>query len=204
MSDAAAEGLECASTTSTSRESTKIAALLLVSAAVLLAAEQPSDEASKKDLEKLQGDWVAVSIIRDGEKYADDEAQALFRTIKGNEYTVARFDKALGGGTFTLDATKKPKTIDVTPLTPKGKAPLVLYVAVAVLAQATMSVWAAYVPHNAPAWLSALAARLACTGSPTMLALAHHDVHHARPEIPCRHLGRGAAHAPEAAPGPAW
>jgi uncharacterized protein (TIGR03067 family) len=100
--------------------------LLLVSAAVLLAAEQPSDEASKKDLERLQGDWVAVSITRDGEKFADDEAQALFRTVKGNEYTVSRFDKALGKGTFTLDATKKPKTIDVTAMTPKGKAPPIL------------------------------------------------------------------------------
>jgi uncharacterized protein (TIGR03067 family) len=89
--------------------------LLLASIGLLLAADAPQDVASKKDLEKMQGDWVTVSYIRDGEKLPDDEAQALFRTVKGNEYTVSRFDKVLGGGTFTLDATKKPKTIDSLP-----------------------------------------------------------------------------------------
>jgi fatty acid desaturase len=79
-----------------------------------------------------------------------------------------------------------------------GKAALVTYVVIALLGQATMSVWAAYVPHNTPAWLSAAAARLACTGSPTMLALAYHDLHHARPGIPCRLLGRAAARLPAA------
>jgi fatty acid desaturase len=80
-----------------------------------------------------------------------------------------------------------------------GRAPLVVYAIVAMLGQATMSVWAAHVPHNAPRWLSRIAARLAVTGSPTLLALAHHDLHHARPQIPCRRLGeralRGGAEA---------
>src|SRR5262245_39735599 len=82
--------------------------LLLASVGLLLAADAPQDAASKKDLEKMQGDWVVVSYVRDGEKIPDDDAQALFRTVKGNEYTVSRFDKVIGGGTFTIDATKKP------------------------------------------------------------------------------------------------
>jgi fatty acid desaturase len=69
-----------------------------------------------------------------------------------------------------------------------GRAPLVVYVIVAVLGQATMSVWASHVPHNAPAWLSRIAARLAATGSPTLSALVYHDLHHACPQIPCRRL----------------
>ena len=73
-----------------------------------------------------------------------------------------------------------------------GRPALVVYAAVAVLAQVTMSVWAAHVPHNAPAWLTGAAARLAWTGSPTMLNLAYHDLHHARPDVPCRSLARAA------------
>ena len=69
-----------------------------------------------------------------------------------------------------------------------GRAPLVTYALCAILAQATMGVWAAYIPHNAPAWLTRLAARLTWTGSPTVLSLVHHGLHHARPEVPCRRL----------------
>jgi uncharacterized protein (TIGR03067 family) len=89
--------------------------LLLVGASLLLAADQPQDEASKKDLARMQGDWVVVSFVRDGEKIPDDDAQALFRTVKGNEYSVSRYDKVVGTGTFTVDATKKPRTIDSLP-----------------------------------------------------------------------------------------
>jgi len=86
--------------------------LIILATVFLTAAETPLDEASTKDLEKLQGDWAVLSMTRDGEKIPDDDAQAIFRTVKGTQYTVFRFDKAIGKGTFTLDATKTPKTID--------------------------------------------------------------------------------------------
>jgi fatty acid desaturase len=73
-----------------------------------------------------------------------------------------------------------------------GRAPLVIYVLVAMVAQATMSVWAAQVPHNAPAWLTTLAARFSWTGSPTVLSLLHHELHHAMPRVPCRRLEAAA------------
>jgi uncharacterized protein (TIGR03067 family) len=90
-------------------------AKLLAGACVvlLLAAAAKDDDASKKDAETMQGDWAAVSMIQDGMKYPDDEAQALFRTVKGDKYTVVRYDDPIGKWTFTLDATKKPRTIDV-------------------------------------------------------------------------------------------
>jgi uncharacterized protein (TIGR03067 family) len=87
-------------------------ALLLLFVALILAAE---DDATKRDREKLQGDWAAVSMVADGVKSADDEAQSLFRTVKGDGYTVFLFNKALTRYTFKLDATKQPKTLDVTP-----------------------------------------------------------------------------------------
>jgi|SRR5438445_7952761 len=90
--------------------------LLPVLVLCLLAVGADKDDANKKDLEKMQGDWAALSMVVDGEKLPDDEAQSLFRTIKDNQYTVSRFKKAIGKGSFKLDATKKPKTIDATPV----------------------------------------------------------------------------------------
>jgi uncharacterized protein (TIGR03067 family) len=93
------------------------------------AADPAKDDASKKDLEQMQGDWAAVSAVRNGAKVADDEIQVIFWTVKGNETTLYVFDKAWMKQTFTIDATKKPKTIDMdTPIGPdKGKPMLGIY-----------------------------------------------------------------------------
>jgi uncharacterized protein (TIGR03067 family) len=98
--------------------------LLTLAAALIVLGAGPADEASRKDLEKLQGDWAEVSVTIDGSKLSDDEAQSIFRTVKGNEYTVFLFRKALAKGTFVIDATKKPKTIDAVPSNAKSKKPL--------------------------------------------------------------------------------
>jgi len=71
--------------------------------------------AGAKDLDLMQGDWAVVEYVVDGVKAEDDNAQSLFRTIKGDHYTVYLFDKPLGSGTIKLDATKKPKHIDSLP-----------------------------------------------------------------------------------------
>jgi len=86
---------------------------------ILVAAESP--DPSKKDQEQMQGDWAADSMVRDGQAFPDEDAQAYFRTMKGDTYTVFRFSKAAGKGTFKLDATKNPKAIDFTP--DGGKTP---------------------------------------------------------------------------------
>lgn len=88
--------------------------LLLLAAAVLAAADAPAGD-GKKDLERMQGDWACDSYAADGMKLPDDDAQAYFRTIRGDTYTVARFKKVLGKGTFKLDASKTPKAIDALP-----------------------------------------------------------------------------------------
>ncbi len=93
----------------------------------LLPAFGGDGDASAKDLEKMQGDWAVISYLVDGVKLEDDNAQSLFRTIKGNQYTVFLFDKPLGGGTFKMDATKKPKTIDSFPDKMGGKSMLGIY-----------------------------------------------------------------------------
>jgi uncharacterized protein (TIGR03067 family) len=103
-----------------------LAGLLL--AAVAAAGASPKEDAGKKDLEGMQGDWAAESMERDGMKLPDDDARAFFRTVKGNSYTVHRYSKQISAGTFRLDASKTPRTIDFIPSVPaKGKPILGIY-----------------------------------------------------------------------------
>jgi uncharacterized protein (TIGR03067 family) len=89
--------------------------MLLIWAALLpAAADSPANDASAKDLAKMQGDWMVASITRDGHKLSDDEAQTLFRTVTGDKYTIFNFSKPISKGTFKIDSTKTPKTIDST------------------------------------------------------------------------------------------
>jgi uncharacterized protein (TIGR03067 family) len=85
---------------------------LILCVGLLPAVDAADEDAAKKDLERMQGDWALASYVIDEAKLSDDEAQSLFRTIKGDQYTVFLFDKAIFKGTFKIDAGKKPKTLD--------------------------------------------------------------------------------------------
>ena len=99
----------------------RMAAWLVLALAGLVVADDKVNP-NKKDLEKMQGDWALASMTRDGMKVPDEDAQALFRTVKDNQYTVSRYEKVIGKGTFSIDATKKPRTIDFLPETEKDKS----------------------------------------------------------------------------------
>ena len=88
--------------------------ILFLALSLTLAAADPKEDPGKKDLAAMQGDWACDRMERDGMKFPDEAAQAYFRTVKGKAYTVYRFKKAVGKGTFTLDATKSPRQIDLT------------------------------------------------------------------------------------------
>jgi uncharacterized protein (TIGR03067 family) len=79
---------------------------------VLLVAADAKDDAVKKDLDALQGKWKVTSLQRDGK--ADDSAKDAVRVIEGDKYTL---DLPTGKvqGTFKIDPTAKPKTMDQTP-----------------------------------------------------------------------------------------
>ena len=94
--------------------------LVLLALVGFTAADAAKDDAAAEDLKKMQGDWVVVTMESDGMKIPDDDAQALFRTVKGDQYTVSRYQRVRGKGTIQLDATKKPRTIDARPA---GAAP---------------------------------------------------------------------------------
>src|SRR5262245_41243290 len=86
--------------------------IVIAAVALCLAADAPKDDA-KKDQEKLQGEWTLVSGERDGETLPEDLVKSLKRTVTGDKVAVSRDGQDLSKGTFTLDPSKKPKTIDV-------------------------------------------------------------------------------------------
>jgi uncharacterized protein (TIGR03067 family) len=87
---------------------------LFLAAGLLIAADDKKDDAAKKDLEKLQGEWVMDSHEFNGEKQPEERVKDYKRTVKAERFTVTLADKTIVEGTFTLDASKKPKTIDIT------------------------------------------------------------------------------------------
>jgi uncharacterized protein (TIGR03067 family) len=70
------------------------------------------DDAVKKDLAALEGEWTMVSAERDGMKLPDELLKNSKRTAKGNESTVMVGGQLFMKATVTLDPSKKPKTID--------------------------------------------------------------------------------------------
>ena len=86
---------------------------LLVLAVGLLTAAAPEGD---KELAKFDGTWVAASVEVGGKKIPDEELKKApgRLTLKGGKWTL----KAGGreqSGTFTVDAAKKPKQMDIKP-----------------------------------------------------------------------------------------
>src|SRR5712692_5405849 len=77
----------------------------------VLAADDPKQEAIKKETAKLQGPWKVVSAEIGGKPDASrKDAQVV---CKGDTFTRKTSSQVLRG-TYKLDPTAKPPTIDVT------------------------------------------------------------------------------------------
>jgi uncharacterized protein (TIGR03067 family) len=104
--------------------------IVLIVVAVLAGtiAAQESDE-SKADRAKMQGEWSMVSGSADGFAIPDEMLPTAKRVCKGNETTVTFGTQLIMQATFTIDPTKKPKTIDyqATDGPTKGKTHLGIY-----------------------------------------------------------------------------
>jgi uncharacterized protein (TIGR03067 family) len=88
--------------------------VLCAAASLLIAADDKNNDAAKKDVEQLQGEWVMESHEINGHKLDEDRAKEYRRTVKDNRFEVKLGDKTVIEGTFALDPAKKPKTIDIT------------------------------------------------------------------------------------------
>lgn len=91
----------------------KLRVPIVVAAGLALAAASAREDAVKAELEKLQGAWQLVSAETDGKKADPEKLKKVRVVIKGNKHTVYIEDKIVSKQVpFTIDPTKKPKTVD--------------------------------------------------------------------------------------------
>jgi uncharacterized protein (TIGR03067 family) len=89
---------------------------LVTRVGMLAVAAGADDEATKKDMKALTGTWRIVSEEREGTELGDEElkgAEAIY-AADGRYSMVRGGDKPVYEGTFEIDATTEPKTIDFT------------------------------------------------------------------------------------------
>jgi uncharacterized protein (TIGR03067 family) len=81
--------------------------------AVLLAAGAPGEAADAKKKAGLRGTWTAVSAERNGVPADDIKGHRL--TLTGDDrFTIRSRGKLRYGGTFRIDLSRNPATIDFT------------------------------------------------------------------------------------------
>jgi uncharacterized protein (TIGR03067 family) len=86
--------------------------LLILTAGLLLAADEPKTPTAEQEAKKLEGTWKVVSSERDGKP--DEAAKNAVTTFQaGGKLTVKYADGSGGNGTYTLDPSKDPKAIDL-------------------------------------------------------------------------------------------
>jgi uncharacterized protein (TIGR03067 family) len=79
---------------------------------LLLAADTPKED-SKKELDRIQGSWVATSGESAGAPLPDEQVKEMKFVIKENKYSYAIAGAYQEKGTLKIDSSKKPKAIDV-------------------------------------------------------------------------------------------
>jgi uncharacterized protein (TIGR03067 family) len=90
---------------------TRYVVTVLVAGLLLGAAPAPKEDDAKKDREALQGTWKIVSSEEDGK--TQEEAKESMVDFQKDTFTIKRGDELVAKGTFKLDPSKKPKTIDI-------------------------------------------------------------------------------------------
>jgi len=100
----------------------------LAAAVLLVGADAPSD-AVKKEMAQLDGEWTMVSGERDGQPLPDNFLKNAKRVAKDGVSTISFGDRVYMKARFSVDPTKKPKTIDYEILEgeTKGKKVLGIY-----------------------------------------------------------------------------
>ena len=92
-----------------------------VAAIVLWAGTLTARDDAKAEMKKLEGTWVGVSAVADGKDVAADKAKSLSLTMKTDGTWTMTDGKETWHGTFTVDATKSPKTARFAILSGKNK-----------------------------------------------------------------------------------
>ena len=105
-------------------------AFLIGLAAVAMSTACAEDnEAIKKDIAQLQGEWSMVSGSADGTAMPHAMRETAKRVCKGDETTVTIGEQLFMKANFAIDPSRKPKTIDYQMIDgpTKGKKQLGIY-----------------------------------------------------------------------------
>jgi len=90
----------------------KLAFLIGLAAATLSSVLAEENEAVKKDLARLQGEWSMVSGAADGQPMPTQMLKQMKRVCKGDETTTTMAGQLYFKARISIDPSKKPKTID--------------------------------------------------------------------------------------------
>ena len=96
----------------------------IIAGTVLTATVLANEDDSKKDAEQLQGTWQATTVERAGVKQENPESMTF--TFKKDRYTLKMGEQVLAEGTFKLDPSTTPKSIDLTITEGKDKGKVFL------------------------------------------------------------------------------
>jgi uncharacterized protein (TIGR03067 family) len=107
----------------------RIAFLIGLAAVTILSAWAEENEAVKKDMAQLQGEWSMVSGSADGQPMPAQMLKQMRRVCKGDEVTTTMAGQIYFKAKITIDPSKEPKTIDyqMTEGFTKGKKQLGIY-----------------------------------------------------------------------------
>ncbi len=102
--------------------------LFVVLAVVLSLAPFSVGDDAKDDTQSIQGTWLPSSAELAGKKLPDEVVKTIKLVVKDDKYTVTVGEKT-DEGTVKLDASAKPKTLDITGTEGpnKGKTILAIY-----------------------------------------------------------------------------
>ena len=108
---------------------TRFAWLIGMATAAISVAWAEDNEAVKKDLAQLQGEWSMASGSADGQPMPEEIRKQMKRVCKGDEATTTMNGQVFMKAKITIDPSKKPKTIDyeMTEGFTKGKKQLGIY-----------------------------------------------------------------------------
>ena len=88
--------------------------LMLIAAAGLILAADARDDAVKKDVKLFEGTWKVVSLEMEGMKSPEEQYKDAKLVCKGTDFTFTDPGGTEYKGTFKIDPTAKPKTLDLT------------------------------------------------------------------------------------------
>jgi uncharacterized protein (TIGR03067 family) len=91
----------------------KQSVVLCAATAALIAAGSPVDEETERDQKRIQGTWQAVSGEVAGQNLPKQRLEDLTISFAGEKVTVTTSNGSRES-TYKLDATKKPRAIDLT------------------------------------------------------------------------------------------